>query len=696
MVYYFDDAKDGVRDTFDTSYLKTGKFNDILRHFYTIPSDLDSIFEGDDEVVIFYHDSMSDVNMVKRWIKGQPSVSYIQFSDGVDFGQEYTPADEEYADSWTLKKKLFYEHLGGFLWAYKNGVRSLEHFLEYEMPAVNETSAATEMPTTTEMAAASENSIYVLDRENPNIRKPQKTEVFVRTEISGKSIVIFDLDALSPEFVGYMATYIRLSIHTAGSGALASFVFAGEDSFVHYLSKYRESQSHEVLLWVGSTFVEKKGKSLDEVIANAELGITLTPQRYINDFLKNLKVSPNAEVGNHSIANYWGAYVIARHIAEFEWQAQEIYMKALKKDALYLKYLIADRIRKVEDINNILNGSAASVKFVDPLKLKWNPKVLLIDDQDDIWTDVIEALMPEADLTVIGKSKSLINSDKESMFLTKKAQSIINYNDDFDLILLDLRLGGVLEEEIVNGDDCSGMKILKEITDRNPGQQVIMFTSSNKAWNLKNALIMAAGYYIKESPLQPFNEEETFQNLNDFLSTIKSCLNYRDLKNVVKGIQDAENLEFNNKYRGAENRSVEVRSQLGIVKTMALSKSREVGESSKDWTFVYIALFQILEIVKRLSPNFDPTDPGNKEKDPKRNLVNLIVSILPNWGKEVYEVVSDEDGKKKITYKDCLFEHNGIRGKLVHKGTDKHATYNEFVYLWKIVDYILRSLAPDE
>lgn len=662
MIYYFDDAIDGVRDKFDTRYLEQGLFKDILRQFKVVPSDLDSLFEGDDEVVIFYHDSMPGADNVGEWIDDNPSVSNIQFSDGVNFGKEYTP-DE---DAWALKKKLFYEHLGGFLWAYKNGVRSLEHFLEYEISE------------TTEDTVNSAGSNYVFVNNFP-IRNPRETETFVKAEISGKSNVIFDLDALSPEFVSYMAKYIRLSLHSIGSAALASFVFAGEHPFDHYLSEYKESQSHEALLWVGSTFVEKNGRSLVEVVDGGMPVDSLTPEKYINDFLKSLKVAPNSAVGNHSIANYWGAYVIGCHIAGFETQAQEIYMQALERDALYLKYLIVDRIRSVRDLANIISRTDATVEFdVEPLQLEGNPSVLLVDDQDDIWTEVIRALMPGANLTVIGKSNGMINSDEEAGFLTSEANRVLD-TEEFDLILLDLRLGGVLEESTVNGDDCSGMRILRRITDRNPGQQVIMFTSSNKAWNLKKALTMAAGYYIKESPLQPFNEDETLQNLEDFLATVESCLKYKDLKDVVKDIRVSEHVEFRDEYRDPEGKSEEVRRQLGTVKTMALSQSREVGNRGRNWTYVYIALFQVLEIVKRLSPDFQPDNPGNRDNKQNQFLVNLIANMLPLEDRQAY--------------RSYLRDHNGLRAELVHRETPRYATYSEFLNLWRIVYHVLHKLS---
>lgn len=62
-------------------------------------------------------------------------------------------------------------------------------------------------------------------------------------------------------------------------------------------------------------------------------------------------------------------------------------------------------------------------------------------------------------------------------------------------------MNGVQEEKVLSPNEFSGMKILKAIKAANQGIQVIMFTASNKAWNMKALLDAGAdGYYIKESP----------------------------------------------------------------------------------------------------------------------------------------------------------------------------------------------------
>ena len=73
---------------------------------------------------------------------------------------------------------------------------------------------------------------------------------------------------------------------------------------------------------------------------------------------------------------------------------------------------------------------------------------------------------------------------------------------NYDVIFLDLRL---LKEEdkvnqISNISDFTGTKVLRKIKDINKGIQVIIFTASNKVWNIEKLLeIGANGYYIKEN-----------------------------------------------------------------------------------------------------------------------------------------------------------------------------------------------------
>ena len=106
---------------------------------------------------------------------------------------------------------------------------------------------------------------------------------------------------------------------------------------------------------------------------------------------------------------------------------------------------------------------------------------------------------------------------------------------NYDVVFLDLRL---LKEEdkgnhISNIEDFTGAKVLKKIKDINRGIQVVIFTASNKVWNIEKLLKAGAnGYYIKESPEYTLNSRFSKDNYDEFIKTIKTCLSRKPLKNV--------------------------------------------------------------------------------------------------------------------------------------------------------------------
>lgn len=667
MIYLIDDHMP------QNGELNVDEFATCLKTYSFVPDEEDDIWQ-DEDAIFFYHASIEDADGILDFIK-EYKVPFIKFSGALN------DRPEEFSRGWSMQRRTFYSKLRSFLERYnRDNSIDIKSFFDEVVDRIRLHDLIG--------STGNEKIIRLTDQflsQYPlNINMPLEVENFVNTHIKGKDIIVFDLDSqqMTPTVVHYLGTYIRLSLYTIKEAAMAPFIFVGERDFIYYLTKFQQEGCQDILLWAGSMFIRNNSEVIIVDLPQ------LTPDDYLLKFIKPLKVNPKGITGNHTIANYWGAYVIARHIPGFEAQAKEIYLQALERDALYLKYLIADRIRSVKEIEDIINGVGNKVEEeIEPLSLERHPKILLIDDQDDIWTGVIQALISNAELTVIGKSNGRINSDPDTGFLTPEAETILERSDEFDLILLDLRLGGVAEESIVNGDDCSGMKILKKITDENPGQQVIMFTSSNKAWNLKKALTMAAGYYIKESPLQPFSEDETHQNLKDFLNTIEACLEYYDLKDVVKQTKELGLLEFKDGFRDADIKSEEVRRQLDIVRTMAISQSREIGKRGRNWTYVYFALFQVLEIVKQLNHNYRPYKKGNNTNDGSQSIVRLVSGLISTRG------MTHKEFEEYNECKEGLRTHNEFRGGLVHKGENDLATYTDFLDLWEIVYYILCRLS---
>src|SRR5690606_17315684 len=122
-------------------------------------------------------------------------------------------------------------------------------------------------------------------------------------------------------------------------------------------------------------------------------------------------------------------------------------------------------------------------------------------------------------------------------------KNIIN-SEKFDLYLVDLRLNGLEEDENLKTKEFSGMKVLQKIKSLNEGNQVIIFTASNKVWNLKSLLDAGAdGYYMKESPEYNFSRVISEQNYKDFKENVKACFGRGYLSEVYKHWINAKDIE---------------------------------------------------------------------------------------------------------------------------------------------------------
>lgn len=161
----------------------------------------------------------------------------------------------------------------------------------------------------------------------------------------------------------------------------------------------------------------------------------------------------------------------------------------------------------------------------------------MIDDEADKgWEDVLCRLLKGATF------KTISEQTQDYKSLSDNARNEIE-RGNYDLIFLDLRMNGVSEESVLNPEDFSGMKILRAIKSLNKGTQVIMFTASNKAWNMKALLDSGAdGYYIKESPEYVFPHSYSMSNACELLDSIKRCLNNGYLRDIFRKVKKSKSL----------------------------------------------------------------------------------------------------------------------------------------------------------
>ena len=132
------------------------------------------------------------------------------------------------------------------------------------------------------------------------------------------------------------------------------------------------------------------------------------------------------------------------------------------------------------------------------------------------------------------------------------------------------------------------MKILKQIKKAQKGVQVIMFTASNKAWNLKALLDEGAdGYYIKESPEYKFSLGFSLANYDALRKNISDCLKrsyLREIDNQIKTIKK----DFNKTHGNTTNFKNSIIRQLEL--------SFELLNAGR-FEYAFITLYQIIELV---------------------------------------------------------------------------------------------------
>ena len=391
---------------------------------------------------------------------------------------------------------------------------------------------------------------------------------------SNVDAIIIDVDSTkTPDACLSYALAIRLSLHEKKEAALAPIIFMSSltpDIFKN--SPY-------------STLLQTKGISFETPLYTptaVELIEPLTAKDYRPFFLDLIKVKPNSTEGLHSIANQWGADVLSRIVLGTETD------NALIKQArqsLYFKYVLALTLSE-DAILYLSTGERTSEETGRLTTINAaGKKILLIDDEADKgWSDVLKQMLNGSSFKTIKEQAADFSS------LSEEAQNEIKYGN-YDLIFLDLRMNGAQEEGKVRPEDFSGMKILKSIKELNKGTQVIMFTASNKAWNMKALTDAGAdGYYIKESPEYAFPFKYSISNTKSFCNNIKKCLERSYLKDIASKVK-AYNKELSN-----SNYDVKFINQVSVQLDVAYTLI-STAITQQQFAFAYISLEQILEII---------------------------------------------------------------------------------------------------
>jgi CheY-like chemotaxis protein len=116
--------------------------------------------------------------------------------------------------------------------------------------------------------------------------------------------------------------------------------------------------------------------------------------------------------------------------------------------------------------------------------------------------------------------------------LLEKIYKFLEQHSEIDCFILDLRLH---EDDFSSSKDLTGHFVSRKIKELNKGNQIIVFTASNKIWNLKEEIdkIGASAYILKESPDLKLNREKSKELYIEFIHSLKTACSVSYLKDLV-------------------------------------------------------------------------------------------------------------------------------------------------------------------
>lgn len=335
-----------------------------------------------------------------------------------------------------------------------------------------------------------------------------------------KLLILFDS--------AHTSTALRIALHIRltkefGERKFCPIVLASNVSLDSVLKLGKEYAS--ILLSEGIKFLSNP--SLEDISLEISNLAPISNQDYQADFLKKI-ILYNAG-GRHSMANLWGAKILDEVVGMNALTAQ--YSSNELISSLYYKYTSAKNIK-----NN--NSDYASFSRVDAK----GKKIILIDDEAEKgWEPVLRSIFK-------------LNKKEDFVVINEKVKNYNEFSSDnkkiiesgiFDIYLVDLRLNGEEEDENQNPSYFSGLTVVRKIREMNKGNQVIIFTASNRAWNYKTMLEEGAiGYYVKESPELALPFDLSIAAYNDFVAICRFCLEESFLRKVadnIKSIKQAVN-----------------------------------------------------------------------------------------------------------------------------------------------------------
>ncbi|MEN9548972.1 MAG: hypothetical protein RIR12_1563 [Bacteroidota bacterium] len=302
--------------------------------------------------------------------------------------------------------------------------------------------------------------------------------------------------------------------------------------YIYSFVKIDELINHEyfnILKQKNIQIIDYSVKAFEDVIKSDFEPLELAE---LPEEMSKLKLDvPNSYEDSHSIANEWAVYRWSKAIDAANNAIQKIIEKV--NTQLYFKYL-----------TTIYPTSKMPTISEEELQIKkqGEPKILYVDDEAEKgWYEILCRILGDINkienLDYLGDQIKLVSQQE---IINKTISKVIK--DDIDLVILDFRLhpNDFVTEDMMN---VTGLKILEGLKKINPGIQVIIFTASNKVWNLLELQDTGAdGFVLKESPDLTPNSSYTCDSIVSFCRQMEFCFSNTYLKEVWKVLEEIRKL----------------------------------------------------------------------------------------------------------------------------------------------------------
>ncbi len=542
MIYIIDDKRSRQRD-YGWDENKFAMFPDAIVPIWNMDGlreNCSSIIQSGN--VVLFHESFfssedEELCLFKQKIKNNSSL-YVAYFSGSKSGR-YVENDK-----CMLPPDVLYLNLEVFTRKHKEGETnfkylafgdnySVEYGIRHELEQVNKKNVGVPRINTDKKLFFAVTSADAV--EPPFNIEPVRDWDYFDSDVSDKDLDLFvreqfresTYDAIYiPLYIGNVYSDflgLRLAMHIR----LTSSVNSTTPVFIYGVSSYEDLRQNACFDVLKFSTVLLIGSDSDSF----SLSLNKIERTDNYDFaLQNIHLNIPCNIGNnHSVANKWAVYRWSNMLK----LDNEILLEDDVRVSLYFKYIDAkfgqhDKFKEDQKYSVQIEGiEGKTIVYID-------------DEYNKGWKDILSQIFKAS------KAKCILFTDFDKKIAREKLlERIYRFIDenDADCYLLDLRLHEN-DFAIDQRKELSGHCISKYIKNKNIGNQVVIFTASNKIWNLKEEIFKngAMGYALKESPDLNLKRKDSLELYKDFVNSIKSACNMSYLKDMVTKQGELESL----------------------------------------------------------------------------------------------------------------------------------------------------------